>query len=610
MNRRRQTLVLALTLTVLVIGGMVVVGWRAVQILGDRETRSFSLDSVVVDAELERDGTLVVSELVTYTFRGADDRPFTVGTRDFEPGPFDWSITDIEAFEDGSPRATVLESAYLFEWDIAPATSGTRTFELRYTVEGATQVGSDVVELYWNWVGTISPAIGSWSATVRLPDGDGDVLAWAHGPLDGVLRVDDPVVRSAVDDVPARHFVDNRITVPLARFDLAPGTDELLPGIIAEEEVLARQANDEREAAADRERWLGTARTVLTIGMGPLVVGAVAAFLWVWRRWGKDPPRPTDIGDYWRDVPGDPPAVAAALLAWRQVSSDAYAATVMDLARRGHLRIEEISVPGGLLRRAATDYRLTRTTPTAPDHLADFEERALAWILPHGTHSVTQEELADRARSNQSDATTFWSEFRRLVVADLDRRHYLVRGNGIAFVLHGLIVASLLATSVIALVLGVVIPGLAGLLAALVLLPLGVLHRARTPAGTRRDMEWRGLQRFLRDFSRLDEAPVGHLALWDHYLVAATALGVAEELLEGLRTRFPDLVESGSLGGGWYVSSTAASAGAGAGMASFGRSFGSAAVSSFTPPSSGSGGGGGFSSGGGGGGGGGGFGAR
>ena len=151
---------------------------------------------------------------------------------------------------------------------------------------------------------------------------------------------------------------------------------------------------------------------------------------------------------------------------------------------------------------------------------------------------------------------------------------------------------------------------------AVVLLACMVLLRRRTPEGAQRFAEWNGLKQFLKDFSQLQDAPSGHMALYERYLVAAVALGVADELVEALRVRIPEIANDPTFAT-WYVGSRTAT-----GFGSFSSlgDFSSGLVGGATAPrpsdprprsgSSGGGGGGGFSGGGGGGGGGGGFGAR
>ncbi len=582
----------------------IVVGIRVVAGIELPEERAFRIDAIHVDAELHADGVLEVSEEVTYTFTGADSQPFTVGTRSFDRPV--GTITSIAAYRDGRPLDTVYESQTLFEWDIAPATSGTYTYELRYTVEGAVRVGSDVVELNRQWIGRNQPAVGAWTAEVRVPGGEGELRGWAHGPLDGTIDVADDSISASVDSVPAGTFVETRLTAPVARFDLAPGNAELLPDILDEEQRWADEANEARAAARAREDRRAAIERALNVLCLPLAALAFWLFWMIWRRWGRDPKRPDDIGDYWREVPDDPPAVAEAFLSWQLVSGAGYAATILDLARRGHLRIEEVPVER-FLRSDAIEHRFVRpeNPPTTP--LRSYERRALNWLFKDGD-AITKSELVDRNRKEQSAAAKFWRSFRKEVKADLEARKYVVRGKALPIALHLVIVVVLGILAVVALATSAWLAAAVLGGSAIALLPLAVLHLQRTPAGARRYAEWTALKSYLHDFSRLDEAPVGHLALWEEYLVAAVALGVSEDLMRGLEVHHPEVVDSPSFAP-WYAVAPGRSHRA-SDIGSFGSTFGSAAVSSFTPQSSGSGGGGGFSGGGGGGGGGGGFGAR
>ena len=56
---------------------------------------------------------------------------------------------------------------------------------------------------------------------------------------------------------------------------------------------------------------------------------------------------------------------------------------------------------------------------------------------------------------------------------------------------------------------------------AAVQIALTPLLRQRSPEGQVRFLQWRGVRNYLRDFSQLADAPVGHLVLWERYLVYA-----------------------------------------------------------------------------------------
>ncbi len=608
--------------------------------------KSFELESIDVHAALRRDGVLLVREEVTYDFTGE----FSVGTRDFDSGP--WQIRRIRAFdEDGVRLREITETPTLYEWDIYPAT-GRRTFELRYEVHRAVLEWPDVVELNWQWVGTTSPGVAHHDLTLRVPgDGEG-VRAWAHGPLNGTIGVDGRTITTEVEDLPAATFLETRVVVPANRFagDLPRGregqteprdyltecdlfesalradgglgpaqvdqlvrdyplcqsrarveTDPQLPRIIEEETALAEEANAERAAFERQQQKEEDRRKGLTAG-APFIIGGCLLGAWlVWRKWGKEPDLAAEI-DYWREVPDDPPAVAVALLRWGAVDTTAFSATVVDLAQRGFLTIAETD----------KDHTFTATDQSR-DGLLEFERMALTKLFENGPQT-SQKQLTNWAKAHRTSAASWLNSFTGAVTKAYEAKGYQVKGQAAGWLLYlGLIgILGIFTWLAISYEAYAAAGGAIG--AGLVLLATMVLLRRRTPAGAQRHAEWEGLRRFLKDFSQLEDAPVGHMELYERYLVAAVALDVADELIEGLEVRFPQVAQDPTFAT-WYVGSRVGHRGGGfTTLGDFGSGFASATASSFRPPSSsgssGGGFGGGFSGGGGGGGGGGGFGAR
>ena len=121
----------------------------------------------------------------------------------------------------------------------------------------------------------------------------------------------------------------------------------------------------------------------------------------------------------------------------------------------------------------------------------------------------------------------------------------------------------------------------------------------RTQKGVDEKSKWQGLKKFMEEFSMLDKREVPELALWEEYLVYATAFGVADKVIKQLKVIYPELSDTQYIANNYSVLNMASND-------SFGKSFSNSLASSIgsvTNLSSGSGGGGGFSGGGGGGGG-------
>ena len=557
--------------------------------------KEFSVPSVAVDARLEADGAMHVVEHITYDFTGQ----FHYGTRPIPVG--NYQITDMLVTERGAPiQSSGAPYNLTFYFD---AQDEQRTFDIAYTVHGAASAGPDVAELYWKWVGEDHPTIGLVTATLVVPPGDGRLRAWGHGPLTGTVRVGSDTVRWRAPNVARGTFVEGRVAIPTARVPQLPvSSGPRLPTMLTQERAWATAANDSRRHAielADEERTITNALSVLA----PLgTVLGMTVFLLLWARYGREPRPLAPVPEYVRDLPDDPPAVVSALMHWGTVGPQAFSATVLDLAQRNFLTIRELRIDRPLLP-DRTDFELTRTDAD-PALLHEYERTALDELFSVGG-IVRQSEITKQARSHQSEALGRWNSFKVDVGTSLRNRKYINGRRSMPFLVNIAVAVVLGLIGGGAIAHGAEVLGGVALAWAAVQLALTPLLRQRSPLGHQRYLEWKGVRKFLHDFSQLADAPVGHLVLWERYLVYAAALGVSEELVRGLAARIPP--EEQTAFAPWYV-------GAHSGPAPFATigDFGAgiaASTSSFTPPSSGSGGGGGFSGGGGGGGGGGGIGA-
>jgi uncharacterized membrane protein len=469
----------------------------------------------------------------------------------------------------------------------------------------------DVAELYWKLVGTEAPMIGKVTGTFTFPEGSAPLKAWAHGPLEGVVQPSGNVVTLEVAPLPANTFVEVRVAASPSAFTIPPSGGPRLPTIEAEEAQFAADANAERQRLKDELEREQRIRNFGAVAGPVLGVAAFFGFLAIWRAWGKEPEAPDDIGDYYREVPEEPPAVIEAFLGWGSVPRTAFGSTVVDLAQRGYLTIaEQVHEKIG---KDEVEYAFTSTGKQAAANGCTPYEREVLDRLFSGGPTITQDELVDQAKDDRTEAVAWWEGFRKDVRQDLETHHYFnEKGRFRPYCLHSLLVLGAIGGGILLIVAGAVLGGIVLLVFGVVLMLLSGLLRQRTPEGARKQAEISGLRRFLRDFSRLDDAPVGDLILYERYLVYAVALGVSKELMQGLQARVPELANQTTVFAPWYIGSTinANRFDSLSSVGTFATHFSSATAAAFSPPSSASGGGGGFSVGGGGGGGGGGFGAH
>ncbi|HSK96193.1 MAG TPA: DUF2207 domain-containing protein [Euzebyales bacterium] len=591
------------------------------------QSRSWQAGEVRIDAELADDGAMRVVEEREFVYdgqffgafyelplrrgqsvtlngitdeQGTSYRPGTCepeGTQ--EPGAYE--------LDDGGGEFTIT-----WCWDPPPADT-TRTITLDYTVTGAGTRHDDASQLYWQFVGT------GWDvpttavvADVRLPTAE-DVQFWAHGPLTGEVTQPEPgSIRMQVDDLPANTFVELRALMPAAALAAAESDGEAVrEDVLAEEECLAVAANAERarargeQPAQDCDPAAGR-KNVMTGLLALGLVGGGAGWWMLFRRHGREHPLPEWLPDYEHELPSEhPPAFVDYLLNWGTTTDKALVATILDLARRGHLKLRrELQVEDRLL---LPDREHTVTIFERVSMPERQWERMVVELLfddaAHGGDTVTDRELKSWVESHREGAYSWWQSWKSAVARDTTGNHWIestgwvAASIGIGLLLLGAAIglAIIGANLIVAIVAGVA--GVAAMAAS-------PLMRRRTPEGRILEHRWRRFGAYLTDYSLIPERGPEYLVLWGHWLVYAVPLGVADTVMRNLNAKLSQ-AELEQVGGGWYPMYIGGYGfgGFGEGMTAISDAIPTSQIAT-SPQSSASGGGGGFSGGGGGGGGG------
>ena len=594
--------------------------------------KSYHIAEADVTIVVEADGSLLVTERLTFDFDGSfsgayRDIPLT-GDETFELV----SVGDeLVTYDSGgcawlgcsSPPGTygLEEQAGLARvvWHHS-SDDEPRTFELVYRMSRVVTVYDDVADLQYKvWGEQWEVGADLVEAEVILPDGatEGQVRVYGHPyGIDGrTSRGDDEVSPTLqARDVPPHRFVEIRVLFPPDLLTSSDGVTVIAGAgqdiILGEEEEWVERANDARTAARDGLVAGALAFVGLVGGAGGLV----------YLRYGREPRTGYDR-EYEQFPPSDlTPAEVGALVSQGAVTEKQFTSTLFDLIRQGVLSAEPTRVTrvtwGGLRSEEITDLVIGLTDKETG--LRDFEQSVLTVLrraLAEG--SMPLHELNTAIRSDAAANATTYQLFRERVL-DSVRRARLLDDSGTAvswLVRIGAVALVILAVFwlpgqlgdrpelegfVILLLMGAV----AGAVTLFILLSFRRVRTRRTKQGALEAERWMAFRQYLRDFSRLEDAPSISLALWDQFLVYGISLGVAEQVLEQARLHAPvELEQASSLY--WYGNN---GYGGGPTQNAF-VGLESALSGAFTPPSSSSGGGGGFSGGGGGGSGGGGGGA-
>ena len=514
-------------------------------------------------------------------------------------------------------------------------------FFIVYRLNDVASRHADVGELYWQFV------TEGWdqeshnvTCTVHLPvpsgeavTPEGNVRAWGHGPIDAEVRFRGNDIVYDVPGVGSSEFAEARVTFPASWLpDAQQDRTEALPGILAQEQEWADAAN--------RERMFAKVAYFGTMGIAAIASVGTAVFAFFKRKAYEEATKPQFDDDYFRDVPTDDhPAVLGALYKGGTIEPEQFTATLMNLTSNGVIALQHVKmkVDGLFGSKVEDDYRLVynnkpimnKPNPTHAQRAAEridhaafdlmFRKVALGMTDEHydkGTYppmyfSNIKEYAEDHPSTYESAYESWESAVRSEYSARFKSGPTVVKFSPVGLGILGILD---LALAVIFFVMAIFFDmpfGLLFLFTALLIISginaiiVAFSGDASNAEGREVKAKLEALKRWLKDFTRLNEAIPTDVVLWNRLLVIAVVLGVAEEVIRQLETVLPEVLHSDYMSttyGWYYVSSSSrlspASTVSSVVSSSHYVSTSDAAGSSW---SSGGGGGGGFSSGGGGG---------
>jgi len=571
--------------------------------------KSFTMPEVRIDARIGADGSLSVTESRSFAFDG----DFTRVYWDLEP-PGGGAIEDVvvkgpdgplpPAIAEGRPPgfSRVIQMGSITRVEVYGAwSSETVSYTLTYRVTNAAARWADTGELYWqaiasNW----GASTGKVTATIRPPAGVAkpDVKIWVHGPLTGesVINADGSVTLS-VSDLPANTFVEPRLLFPATALSgVEPRTEAKLAEIMKAEGDLANEANARRISARNQMLFWGACTVVV-----PLILLVIVIVLFL--RHGKEH-KPSFQGEYFREPPAEmSPALVGYLMTMGTVEDRAVSAVLMDLADRGVLRMEPtvVAKPGLFGSHDENTFLLTLDTARW-NELDPIAQNILSFLFTTvaGDNTLTIDEMQVYAKEHAQTFQDGMNGVKSLVAAEADARGFIEHGGRVA---RGFSWLMSLAAAVVAFIGTMntenLWPALAVSPAIVTMVVLSAKMTRRSPEAAELAAKYTGLRNYLRDFSRLQEAPPASVILWNQFLVLAVVFGIAEQVIEQMKVVVPQVVSDPTFATTyWWIAS---GPGYASPISSLSSGFTSAASVASSTLSSASGGGGGFSGGGGGG---------
>ncbi len=497
--------------------------------LAAAQPRSFVIDRFSVTIEVSPDATLTVREALTVEFRGSHQGIYRTIPVRYSRGGFDYALRldGIRVFDDNvRPLRTEVARADRYvrikAW-VPGAVNATKTVIVTYRVRRGLFDVDDHEELYWNVTGN------EWDVPIR--EAEALVVSPAGVPLDAVHSVAYTGYAGTAGANYAEERADNFITFRTTR-PLRP-REGLTVAVAWPAGALPKAGRWQEAAWFIGDNW--------PLGLPAL---ALALALLVWWSFGRDPATNRSIKPEYAPPDGLMPAEAGALVGERAHPSD-MSATLVDLAVRGYLKVEQLPGTGG-----DPDFRFHRLRPIGGDgSIRPFESFLLAQLFGSDGGLATRE-LSAMRRDYDNVFPPIRDELYRTVVRDglFPASPARVRAGWIGAGMAALIAAGAvfiwswdwLGVSPTTLALGL---GLSGV----VLAAFAPLMPRKTWRGAQTVVRVRGFREFLEraEKDRLARMPGDTLHRW---LPWAIALGVVERWIfnfEGLKVDEPTWISGG-----------------------------------------------------------------
>lgn len=443
------------------------------------------------------------------------------------------------------------------------AKNTTREFLIKYRVTGAVQRYLDAAQFYYKIVGDSHAVIRTITAEIIPPEPSTRLFkVFVHSmSKPGTLEFADDFSGASVELSRVRRddFVELRVLLDPDLFPEAPILSGESHGSLLEDE----QRATEKWRAGQQKRIDDYVRSRVLLKVGIiagifLVLTMVAVYLYFFFKYGKEPDTGYDH-DYEREPPRDiPPCILPAILTQSGVQDTemgkSFASALIESARLGYLEISEIEKKVLLFKSKGLEYSLTdkgekllrgKYEPSGDERaLIAFEEDVIRTIFIQAGEGgkVTSHEIeawAKKTTGMKNNFKALMDKHKKILRSNFEKEYFKL-DDPVSEKARKTFIAISVAFGLLFVVLfigGLRSPVLFGFAPLVIILGvlLSIPLARRTPEAALEIEKWKAFKKFMSDFSAMKDAGPSLLPLWEHYLVYAVALGVADKLINNLK---------------------------------------------------------------------------
>ena len=506
---------------------------------------NYRIEKLDIEANLQKDGSMVVSEAVTYDIDEINGVYFDIDAKGYG------GITSLQVFEDNGNGVSdnneilfnevnpsnyeVTENDGVYRIKLYSKNyNNVRRFKFVYTLPEAIKVYEDVAQLNRKMVGQDwQQGISIVKVTIEIPvskDYDNSkILVFGHGPLTGeVDKVENTVVYK-LDDYYPGDFLEAHILMEPEIFSEYNKSKivhkDMKQKLLDMEAKLADEANAERDKAIRQQEMINKVfeKPGLIFGVLSSIWGALMSYIHViFKRKNKVK---NSVGKYLRELPDNSsPALVGGFMT-NSINDNEILATIVDLVRRKVLTLENSDKNSIITLTGSTENLSAQEKAIVDIYINDFGDGKSLDLKSFGFFQKVPMSVARK-----------FEKWRAMVQSEMNRKNLTYQGLGCLGVIFFAFFPMIFTFA------GLVIGMITGNKMFLLIVVMGIIlfvsgAKARYPRKELAEAKdkWQAFKNFLSDYSQLEEAKITSVHLWEQYFVYAVALGVSEKVVKAYK---------------------------------------------------------------------------
>ena len=500
---------------------------------------NYRIEKLDIEANLQKDGSMVVSEAVTYDIDEINGVYFDIDAKGFG------ELEDLQVFED-DPNTSSFKEVDASNYEVSASDelyriklysknqNNIRTFKFVYKLPEAITVYDDVAQFNRKMVGQEwQQGIKHITAKVIVPvptDYDNsNILVFGHGPLTGEVDKEGNTVVYKLDDYYPGDFLEAHILMEPEIFSEYNKSKivhkDMKQELLDMEAKLSEEANTERDKASSQQKI--SKKQGVILGVLGSIWGVLMFYIYgIYRRKNRVK---NSVGKYLRELPDDSSPALVGSFMTDSISGNEILATIVDLIRRKVLMLE-------------TSGEKSIITLVGNTEKLSAQERVIVDIYINDFGNGKSLDLKDFDLFQEVPMSTArkFEKWKTIIQSEMDRKDLVFEGfkgmgeNLFYTSLGGIILGIKFFKNILEkameskMFLIIVIMGF------ILLISLTKARYPRKELAEAKD-KWQAFKNFLSDYSQLEEAKITSVHLWEQYFVYAVALGVSEKVVKAYK---------------------------------------------------------------------------